>query len=163
MLQINSGVKYTTGFSLFTLLYLSLLLIEAVGHQFTHFPDIDRMCFLSEKSHHLSLSYWCYCIRGIFRGLGYFYNPIKIMVALNLFVLNPHSMKGLIVIGFSYFIFGLSVLSVAVTCVSHCGELAPCSVWLWGVVLLVCDSILSCFHSGVYHCVQKGVPDEKER
>ena len=53
--------------------------------------------------------------------------------------------------------------SVAVACVSHCGELAPCSVWLWGVVLLVCDSILSSLHSGVYHCVKKGVQDEKER
>ena len=107
MLQMNSGVKFTIGFSLFVLLYLSLLIIEAVGHHLTHFPDKDHMCFLSEKSHHLSLSYWWYCTRGFFRGLGYFYlfsSAIEFICSQ-----SPYSMKGLL-IGFSYFIFGLSVL-----------------------------------------------------
>ena len=162
MLQMNSGMKYTTGVFLFALLYFSLLIIEAVGHHFTHFPDKDNMCFLSEKSHHLSLSYWWYCTSGIFQGLGYFYALYGIIEFIS--SQSPFSMKGLL-IGFTFHIWVIYSVnhSVAVACVSHCGELASCSIWLWGVVLLVCDSILSCFHSGVYHCVQKGVQDEKER
>ena len=107
MLQTNSGMKYTIGVFLFALLYLSFLIIEAVGHHFTYFPDKDNMCFLSEKSHHLSLSYWWYCIRGFFRGLGYFYvfsSAIEFICSQ-----SPYSTKGLL-IGFFYFILGLSVL-----------------------------------------------------
>ena len=107
MLQMNSGMKYTIGVFLFALFYLSLLIIEAVGHHFTHFPDKDRMCFLSEKSHHLSLSYWWYCIRGIFLALGYFYIFSGVIELIG--SQSPYSMKGLL-IGFTYFIFGLSVL-----------------------------------------------------
>ena len=107
MLQMNSGIKYAIGVFFFVLFYLSLLIIEAVGPHFTHFPDKDHMCFLSEKSHHLSLSYWWYCTSAFFRGLGYFY----ILYGAVEFVSSqsPYSMKGLL-IGFSYFIFGLSVL-----------------------------------------------------
>ena len=86
---------------------LSLLIIEAVGHHITHFPDKDHMCFLSVKYHHLSLSYWWYCICCIFRGLNIFYivyGGIEFISSQ-----SPYSMKGLL-IGFMYFIFGLCVL-----------------------------------------------------
>ena len=107
MIQMNSGMKVVFGVFLLVLLYLSLLIIEAVGHHFIHFPDKDHMCFLSEKSHHLSLSYWWYCTRGIFRGLSSFYSfsgAIEYIISQ-----SPYSMKGLL-IGFSYFIFLGSVL-----------------------------------------------------
>ena len=107
MLQMKSSMKVISGVFLLGLLYLSLLIIEAVGHHFTHFPDKNQMCFLSEKSHHLSLSYWWYCTSGFFRGLSYFY----ILYGAIEFISSqsPYSMKGLL-IGVSYFIFGLSVL-----------------------------------------------------
>ena len=104
---MKSSMKVISGFFLFALLYLSLLIIEVVGHHFTHFPDKDNMCFLSEKSHHLSLSYWWYCTSCFFRGLGYFYilyGAIEYICSQ-----SPYSMKWLL-IGFSSFIFGLSVL-----------------------------------------------------
>ena len=107
MLQINSSMKVILGVFLYVLLYLSLLIIEAVGHHFTHFPDKDQMCFLSEKYHHLSLSYWWYCIRGIFRGLNIFYILYGTIEFLS--SQSPYSLKGLL-IGFMYFIIGLSFL-----------------------------------------------------
>ena len=103
MLQMNSVMKYTIGFFLFALLYLSLLIIEAVGHHFPHFPDKERMCFLSEKSNHLSLSYWWYCIRGLFRGLGYFYvlyGAIEFISSQ-----SPYSMKGVLPISYLGYLF----------------------------------------------------------
>ena len=107
ILQMKSSMKVISGFFLFALLYLSLLIIEVVGPHFTHFSDEDNMCFLSRKSHHLSLSCWWYCTSCFFRGLGYFYilyGAIEYICSQ-----SPYSMKGLL-IGFTYFIFGLSVL-----------------------------------------------------
>ena len=107
MLLINSKIKYITGVFLFLLSYLSLLIIEVVGHHFTHFPDKNHMCFLSEKSHHISLSYWWYCTSGIFRGPSHFFIFSGVIEFIS--SQSPNSMKG-ILIGFTYFIFGLSVL-----------------------------------------------------
>ena len=107
MLQINSRMKVIFGFFLLALHYLSLLIIDVVGHHFTHFPDRDNTCFLSEKSHHISLSYWWYCTRGIFRGLNLFYiisGAIEFICSQ-----SPYSVKGLL-IGFAYLICGLFVL-----------------------------------------------------
>ena len=107
MFQINSRMKVIFGFFLLALHYLSLLIIDIIGHHFTHISDRDNTCFLSEKSHHISLSYWWYCTRGIFQGLSFFYTisgAIEFICSQ-----SPYSVKGLL-IGFGYFIFGLSVL-----------------------------------------------------
>ena len=160
MLQINSRMKVIFGFFLLALHYLSLLIIDVVGHHFTHFSDRDNTCFLSEKSHHISLSYWWYCTRGIFRGLNLFYTisgAIEFIASQ-----SPYSVKGLL-IGFAYLICGLFVLfttllllPVFLTVKNWHPVPYGCGVWFY-----LCAS--TCFHSGVYHCIKKGVQDEKER
>ena len=92
---------------------MNIVYVDCHRGHFTHFPDKDRMCFLSEKSHRLSLSYWWYCTHGILGELGYFYvlyGAIEFICSQ-----SPYSMKGLL-IGFTYFIFGLSILFTLCCC-----------------------------------------------
>ena len=133
-------MKVILGVFLFALLYLSLLIIEAVGHHITHFPDKDHMCFLSVKYHHLSLNYWWYCIRGIFRGLNIFY----ILYGTIEFISSqsPFSLKGLL-IGLMYFIIGLSflfttllLLPVFLTVENWHPVPYGCGVWFYSCVIV---------------------------
>ena len=107
MLHMNSVTKFVFGLFLLVLRYISLLIIEVVGHHLTHFPEKDHMCFLSEKSQHLSLSYWWYCIPGLLQGLHNFYvfsGAIELVCSQ-----APSYIKGLL-FGYTYFVSGLGVV-----------------------------------------------------
>jgi peptide/histidine transporter 3/4 len=148
-LRMKSSMKFVFGLLFVVLRYLSLLIIEAVGYHYSFLPQEDAMCFLSETSHLLSLSYKWYYIPQSFRGFFSFYaywGAIEFICSQ-----TPYALKGLI-FGVVLLLFGLSLLfnellllPVSLTVKNWHPVVYGCGVWFYlGVTVFYLIFTLVC-------------------
>jgi peptide/histidine transporter 3/4 len=134
-LRMKSSMKFIFGLIFIILRYLSFLIIEAVGYHYSFLPQEDTMCFLSETSHSLSLSYKWYYIPQFFRGFFSFYGAwgaIEFICSQ-----TPYALKGLI-FGMLFLLVGVSLLfsELLLLPVSHTVKnwhpvVYGCGVWFY--------------------------------